>query len=60
MDNFLHQPEPQTKQASRSSASLNIIFHRILNWLAKLIQLTEEEQKDAGLYLGDQHYNYSE
>jgi len=30
------------------------IFDRILNWLAGLVQLTEEEQEDAGIYLGDQ------
>lgn len=30
-------------------------FNTILQWLAGFIQLTEEEQKDAGIYLGHQH-----
>ena len=30
------------------------IFDRILRWLAGFIHLTEEEQKDAGIYLGNQ------
>jgi hypothetical protein len=32
------------------------IFGRILNWLAGLIKLTEKEQEDAGIYLGNQRY----
>jgi hypothetical protein len=32
------------------------IFDRFLNWLASLILLTEEEQKDAGIYLNNQRY----
>jgi hypothetical protein len=27
-------------------------FGRILNWLAGLVRLTEEEEKEAGIYLG--------
>jgi hypothetical protein len=30
-------------------------FGGILHWLAGLFQLTEEEQKDAGIYLDDQY-----
>jgi hypothetical protein len=37
----------------RFSATLQI-FDSILKWLAGLIQLTEEEQKDAGIYVDDQ------
>ena len=29
------------------------VFGRILNWLAGLVRLTEEEEKAAGIYLGD-------
>jgi hypothetical protein len=29
------------------------VFGRILNWLAGLVHLTEEEEKEAGIYLGD-------
>jgi len=42
-------------QPSGLLASLQF-FDRILNLLAGLIQLTEEEQKDAGICLADQRY----
>ncbi len=29
------------------------IFDGILNWLVGFFQLTEEEQKKAGIYIGD-------
>jgi hypothetical protein len=32
------------------------VLKRILNWLAAIIQLTEEEQKEAGIDLGYQHH----
>jgi hypothetical protein len=28
-------------------------FSRILSWLAGLVRLTKEEEKEAGIYLGD-------
>ncbi len=31
-------------------------FEGILHWLASFILLTEEEQRDAGIYLGDQFF----
>ena len=55
MDNSFRRQGPDTQQQGGFLASLQI-FDSILNWLAGLIQLTEEELKDAGIYLGDQHY----
>jgi hypothetical protein len=52
MDKYLPQQEPNIRQPSSFLASLNIL-DSILNWLAGVIQLTEEEQNDAGIYLGD-------
>jgi hypothetical protein len=55
MDNFFHRQGSNTQQPSSFFASLQV-FYGILNWLACRIQLTEEEQKDAGIYIGDQRY----
>ena len=56
MDNSFRRQEPGARQASGFLASLQI-FDAILKWLvAGLIQLTEEERKDAGIYLGDPYY----
>ena len=55
MDNPIRQQRSDTQQPSGFFASLQI-FDSLLNWLAGLIQMTEEEQKDAGIYLGDQSY----
>ncbi len=55
MDNSFRRHGSDTRQPSSFLASLQI-FDGILNWLAGLIQLTEEEQEDAGIYIGDQHY----
>jgi hypothetical protein len=52
MDNSFHRQETDTQQPTGLLASLQI-FNSILDWLAGLIKLTEEEQKDAGIYLGD-------
>jgi hypothetical protein len=52
MDKSLPQQEPDIRQPSSFLASLHIV-DCILNWLAGLIRLTEEEQNDAGIYLGD-------
>jgi len=55
MDNSLRRQRSATNQPRGLLASLHILG-RILDWLAGLIQLTEEEQKEAGIYFGDQHY----
>ena len=52
MDNSLRRQGSDAQQPSGFLASLQI-FDGILHWLAGLIQLTEEEQREAGIYLGD-------
>jgi hypothetical protein len=62
MDISVRRQEPDTQQPSGIFASLQI-FNRILLWLTFLIQLTEKEQEDAGIYLGDPYsreYLFSE
>lgn len=55
MDNSsFRQQGSDTRQTRSLFTSLNIV-NRILNWFAGLLQLTEKEQEDAGIYLGDQH-----
>ena len=53
MDKSIRQQGSDTQQPNDFSASLQII-DSVLNWLAGLFHLTEEEQKEAGIYLGDQ------
>ena len=55
MDNSFHRQGSDTRQPNPLLAGLSIIT-RFLNWLASLLQLTEEEQNDAGIYPGDLHY----
>lgn len=45
MDNSLRQQESDTQQKPGG-------FFAILYWLLSRIQLTEEEQEDAGIYIG--------
>ena len=51
MDNFFHRQESNAQQKGGFLASLQI-FDRIIHWLGGLLKLTEEEQEDAGVYLG--------
>lgn len=51
MDNHFRQQEFGIQQRGGFLIRLQI-FGSILNWLAGFIQMTEEEQKDAGIYLG--------
>ncbi len=53
MDNSFDRQSSDRQQQSGLLASLQI-FERILNWLAGLIRLTEDEQRDAGIYVGRQ------
>jgi hypothetical protein len=53
MDNSFSRERFDTRQPSGLLASLPL-FTSILNWLASLVQLTEEEQRQAGIYLGNQ------
>ena len=48
MNSLLHLQAYDTPQSSGFLAS-------ILQWLIGLVQLTEEEQGQAGIYLGDQY-----
>lgn len=50
MDNSFRQQESGTQEPGGFFASLQI-FNGILQWLASLVQLTEDEQEDAGIYL---------
>jgi len=58
MDKSFNPKESNMQQTSGFLASLRIfdsilpLMRRSVNWLAGLIQLTEEEQEDAGIYLG--------
>lgn len=58
MDNSFHRQDLDTQQKRNIFTGLQIFvsilpltWHSI-NWLAVLIKLTEEEQEDAGIYLG--------
>ena len=51
MDNSFHRQASGAQQKGSFLASLQI-FDRINNWLVGLLKLTEEEQEDAGIYLG--------
>jgi hypothetical protein len=53
---FRRQGSDDTQQPGGFLAGSLQIFGSILNWLAGLISLTEEELRDAGVYLGDQRY----
>ena len=50
MDNFIHEPESDAQDQKSFLAGL--LTGRIMNWLASLVKLTEEEQQDAGIYPG--------
>ncbi len=55
MDNsFFHRQESESQQQPGGVQAGLQIFESILNWLAGLFRLTEEEQKAAGIYLSDQ------
>ena len=45
----------QTQPTGRFTSGRQL-FQSVLKWLANLLQLTEEEQRAAGIYLGSQNY----
>jgi len=53
-DNSFDQQKSETQKSSDFLVSLRV-FNGILAWLAGLIQLTEEEQSEAGIYLGNKN-----
>jgi len=54
MDNSFRQQVSDIHQQPGVLLSSLQLFDGILNWLAGLFELTEEEQQDAGIYLGGQ------
>ena len=52
MDNSTYEQNSDTQHPRNSITGLQIV-NRILNWLVGLFQLTDQEQKDAGIYLPD-------
>ena len=51
MDNSFRRHESGTQQPSSFLASLQIV-NGIFKWLASLLEPTEEDQENAGVYLG--------
>ena len=51
MDNSIHEQESSTRDQKSFVAGL-LILNSIMNWLLGLVELTEEEQQDAGIYPG--------
>ena len=52
MDNSFHSQRLDIRRPEASFAALlTKIFDMSLHWLVGFIQLTEEEQKEAGIYL---------
>jgi hypothetical protein len=54
MNQSLRLQESNTRQQSGVLYSLQILG-RILHSLSDFLQVTEEELRDAGVYLGNQH-----
>jgi hypothetical protein len=52
MDNSVNRQGSNAQRANILSTSLRI-FKNILNWLVNFFQLTEEEKKKAGIYIGN-------
>jgi len=52
MDNHYRQPESDVQRPGAFLTALLKIFDSTLNWLVGFLTLTEEEQRDAGIYLG--------
>ncbi len=52
--NSFLENESNSQQFSDFLATMMRFFEGIPNWLADLFLLSEEEQKEAGVYLGDQ------
>jgi hypothetical protein len=53
MDISVRRQESDIQQSSGILADPQI-SNRILHWLADILQLTEKERVDAGIYLGNQ------
>ena len=51
MDNTFHDQGSRTKQGSKSFLVRLPILGKIIKWLASLIEWTEDEKEEAGIYL---------
>ena len=56
MDNSFHGQSSDKQQLGSLAITRLRIIESTLKWLAGLMQLTEDEQTEAGIYLGEQHY----
>ncbi|MGZ9226506.1 MAG: hypothetical protein ACXW4M_13215 [Anaerolineales bacterium] len=52
MDSSFREQESETQQAPKSFLAGLQILTNLIQWLAGLIRLTEEEKEKAGIYLG--------
>lgn len=52
MDNSIHEQEASGTQHQKSFLAGLSILDGLMNWLAGLIKLSEEEREEAGIYLG--------
>jgi hypothetical protein len=50
MDNSFHPQRSDTRPPGAFFTALLKVLDSALHWLAGLIQLTEEEQEDAGIF----------
>lgn len=51
MDNSFHEQGSRTQQSPRSFLVSLPILANLIQWLASLIQWTEEEQEEAGIHI---------
>ena len=51
MDSSFREQGSETQKAPKSFLAILRTFASLINWLAGLIRLTEEEQEEAGIYL---------
>lgn len=56
MKDLFHRQESDTQQSAGLLACLQQAFDDLQQRLVQLVWLTEEEQKEAGVYLDDRHY----
>jgi hypothetical protein len=51
MDNSFHEQGSRTQRGTKSFLASLPILGNLIKWLASLIQWTEEEQQEAGIYM---------
>ena len=59
MNKFFRLQGSNARQPSGIFANLQT-FDRVLYWLVGFFQLTDEEQDDAGIYIGNSNLDYKE